>query len=215
MSPRNAFTAGFLAGVAFCAILVWLIMPAFASGHLPSCPDDRDACILEATAALEEGAPGLWTKGGKPRVAALRAVAGIKISAAERDAAWKQFPAWKAERGAVEQLETALAEMRADRDAQAHELLRARERVRDLEAALADTSRALRAANEDRRGAIRRTNRAAQDLSRAETKLKEMAAGVPVCGAERAVVAADDSWTARPLREKAGRLLACLELGGQ
>lgn len=216
MSSKSAFGFGLLAAAALAAGLVAagvLAIPALAAHHLPNCANDVETCILEAIDELEPGVAGQWTKGGKPKVAAIEAITGIDISARDRDGAWEKFAAWKAERAELERLESELATMRAERDAQADEVLRVQERADALEVELARAERAIRDANKSARDASRRAARAETALESATTKLAEMGAGVPVCAAERAVVKADKSWTAKGLRSKTDELIACLEVG--
>ena len=186
--------------------------PAFADHHLPGCASDRDACILEAIDALEPGA-GRWTKSGKPRVAAIEAAAGIDITGLDRDAAWAKYPAWKEKRRELDGLNVALASMTADRDDQVDQLLALQASHDSLQVELqgmdAELNRAMRHAATANEGSREATRRA----SAAEKKLRALMGGVPVCEAERAVVAADDSWRAKTLRPKVDRLLACLEAG--
>ena len=186
-------------------------LPA-AAADPPGCAADRDACILAAIHELEPGGPG-WTKGGKPRVAALEAATGLDISGLERDRAFAEYPAWKERRAELDELAKSLAAMTADRDSQVGEVLRLQERSDALEVELAQaeaeldrTMRASSSATDEARAAVRRADAA-------EKKLRAVMGGVPVCEAERAVVRADDSWRAKSLRRKVDDLLACLERG--
>lgn len=54
-------------------------------------PESRGARIRAAVEALEPDRPDHWTKSGMPNVEALRELSGLAdVSAAERDAAWKE-----------------------------------------------------------------------------------------------------------------------------
>lgn len=54
----------------------------------------REQHLVAQCQQIDPGNPELWTKGGKPQVAALEAATGLAdISAKERDAAWEKFQA--------------------------------------------------------------------------------------------------------------------------
>ncbi|RMG60280.1 MAG: hypothetical protein D6717_00320 [Gammaproteobacteria bacterium] len=58
-----------------------------AQGARPQGEDELLAEIRRAVEALDKDDPEAWTSGGKPQVAAIEAVLGYQISAAERDKA--------------------------------------------------------------------------------------------------------------------------------
>ena len=53
----------------------------------PESEEQRLAAIRETIAGLDKDNAELWTSGGKPQVAAIEAVLGYQITAAERDKA--------------------------------------------------------------------------------------------------------------------------------
>ncbi|MDE0718559.1 MAG: hypothetical protein OXH64_11540 [Rhodospirillaceae bacterium] len=66
-----------------------LLVVAEGGAALEETGSDRDSAIARAAHAMETGKdPDAWTKNGAPQVAALEAVLGFGITAAERDAAW-------------------------------------------------------------------------------------------------------------------------------
>jgi hypothetical protein len=56
----------------------------------PTDPELRHAKICEAIGMLDPANEELWTRSGKPDLAALVAVTGWNVTAAERDAAWSE-----------------------------------------------------------------------------------------------------------------------------
>ena len=194
--------------LAAAALLALGLRPpaALADHHLEGCGVEREACILRAIDTLAPGAPGQWTKGGKPKVGAIEAVAGIDITAAERDRAWSKYAGWKEQRHALEELRGALAEAESERDGYKEDAARRQAEVDDMGVSIGRMDRARRAAEARAASAERRA-------VMAESKTGSLLLGTPVCAAERAVVQADDSWRAKTLRAKADRLLRCLAAG--
>ena len=167
---------------------------------------DREICILHAIDTLAPGAPGQWTKRGAPKVGAIEAVAGIDITAAERNRAWSKYAGWKEKRHALEELRARLANAQSERDRIAGDAAHLRGTVDGLAAELRRADRARRAAEASAASVARRA-------ALAESKTESLLFGEPVCAAERAVVQADDSWRARSLRAKVDELLRCLAVG--
>ena len=120
--------------LAAAALLALGLRPpaALADHHLEGCGVEREACILRAIDTLAPGAPGQWTKGGKPKVGAIEAVAGIDITAAERDRAWSKYAGWKEQRHALEELRGALAEAESERDGYKEDAARRQAEVDDM-----------------------------------------------------------------------------------
>lgn len=195
-----------LAAVALLVLGLGPPSTALADRHLAACAADRNTCILEAIDDLEPGAVGQWTKSGKPKVAAIEVVAGIDISAAERDAAWSEFESWKANRRELDDLKAALVIAETDRDRYEEDAARLQVEVDDLRIDLRRAELAARNSADDARVATARAEAA-------EAKTRALLSGAPVCSEERAVVRADDSWRASSLRKKVDKLLACLKVG--
>ena len=188
------------------ALAVSVGLPGAHAADPAPCTSPPRVCILEAIAGLDPADRTLWTQAGKPRVGAVEAATGTDITAAERDAAWAEYPEWQARRAASAAAVRALAEVTAERD-------RLASHAGALEAQIAafrvTVERAEQDATKYRRAALVAERRAAT----ARDKARALAGGDPVCAAERAVVAADDSVFARGLRRKALALLDCLAIG--
>ena len=98
----------------FLAPLIGLIAFGIAiAGAQAACYDDRTATILSAMATLDPENPAHFTKSGKPKVAAVEVTAGLDTNAKERDAVWKEFPAWHAAKRAEDDRAQAAADIQA------------------------------------------------------------------------------------------------------
>ena len=172
-----------LAVFGFVAAAALFVLSDAALAH----PDARTTQILEAIDTLTGGPAANFTKKGAPKVTAIEAIAGIDISAAERNDAWQQYEAWKADLDA----RTAAA---AEAERLRSELATAADRNRRLterNASLTGDIMQLRMEAASARGTA---NRLQDTLRNVEAKYKALSTGGVPCETQIAVVEADDSW---------------------
>lgn len=193
----------FVAAAAMFVLADAIMMKATAA----DCATDRDECVLEAISGLDPTSETAWTKGGKPRVDALKMATGLAdLNAKERDSAWTAFPAWKERHEQVAALEEAV------------EAARSRATMLETKLGLANNEKSrymtasIRADRENER--LRAENLDLREESRlVEAKYRALERGDKPCAEELGAVKAElnSTWFSR---KPVVAYVQCMDAGG-